>query len=215
MIRTIIVEDSSIARQFLLDMLEKDGRFQVAAKYDDAFEAEKACAGGGIELVLMDVQTAHNHSGLAAGERIRRSGAGTKVVAVTSLVDPDVLARARSGGADSLWYKDHGDAELMDVIDRTLAGERVFPDSAPSIELKEMFSGDITPRQLALLRCILLGMTQDEIAEKLNMTKNGVRWNIAQLIEKGGFENKFELFIAIASNKLIADKLVESETEEA
>ena len=215
MINAIIVEDSSIARQFLSDMLEKDGRFQVVAKYDDAFEAEKACIGGGIGLVLMDVQTARNHSGLAAGERIRKSWAGTKVVAVTSLVDPDVLARARSGGADSLWYKDHGDVELMDVIDRTLAGERVFPDRAPSIELKEMFSSDITPRQLALLRCFLVGMTQDEIAEKLRMTKDGVRWNLKQLIEKGGFENKFELFIAIASNKLVVDKLIESETEEA
>ena len=199
MIRTIIAEDSPIAQRYLLDMLEKDGRFQVAARYADAFEAEKACMDGGIDLVLMDVQTAHNHSGLAAGERIRKNAKGTKVVAVTSLVDPQVLSRARSGGADSLWYKDHGEEDLMGVIERTLAGERVFPDSAPSIELKEMFSDEITPRQFALLRCILLGMTQDEIAEKLGMTKDGVRWNLRQLIEKGGFANKFELFIAIAS----------------
>lgn len=213
MIRTIIVEDSPIAQQYLLDMLEKDGRFQVAARYADAFEAEKACINGGIDLVLMDVQTAHNHSGLAAGERIRQSAKGAKVVAVTSLVDPQVLSRARSGAADSLWYKDHGEEELMQVIDRTLAGEHVFPDSAPSIELKEMFSGEITPRQFALLRCILIGMTQDEIAEKLRMTKDGVRWNLRQLIEKGGFSNKFELFIAIASNKLIVADLIDSENE--
>jgi len=214
MIRTIIVEDSPVAQQFLSDMLEKDERFQVAARYIDAFEAEKACAATGVDLVLMDVQTAHNHSGLAAGERIRKSGRGTKVVAVTSLVDPDILAKARAGGADSLWYKDHGDEELMRVIDRTLAGERVFPDSAPSIELKEMFSGEITPRQFAILRCILLGMTQDEIAEKLHISKNGVRWNVTQLIEKGGFENKFELFIALASNKLIVTNLIDTESEE-
>ena len=101
------------------------------------------------------------------------------------------------------------------MIDRTLAGERVFPDCAPSIELKDMFSGEITPRQFALLRCILMGMTQDEIAEKLHMTKNGVRWNLTQLIEKGGFENKFELFIALAANKLVVTNLLDEKTEEA
>lgn len=215
MIRTVIVEDSPVAQQYLSDMLEKDGRFEVLVKYTDAFEAEAFCVSGGADLVLMDVQTAHNHSGLAAGERIRRSGCGAKVVAVTSLVDPEVLARARSGCADSLWYKDHGDEGLLGVIDRTLAGERVFPDSAPSIELKNMFSGEITPRQFALLRCILMGMTQDEIAEKLHMTKNGVRWNLTQLIEKGGFENKFELFIALAANKLVVTNLLDEKTEEA
>lgn len=214
MIRTVIVEDSPVASSYLSDMLEKTGRFQVVAAYQDAFEAEKACAGGGIALVLMDVQTAHNHSGLAAGERIRKNAKSTKVVAVTSLVDPEVLARARAGGADSLWYKDHGAADLLDVIDRTLAGERVFPDSAPSIELKEMFSGDITPRQLEILRCFLIGMTQDETAARLGMTKNGVRWNLAQLMEKGGFKNRFELFIAVASNKLIVTNLVETPGEE-
>ena len=99
----------------------------------------------------------------------------------------------------------------MRVIDRTLAGERVFPDSAPSVELKEMFSGEITPRQLSILRCMLEGMTQDEIAEKLHISKNGVRWNLTQLIAKGGFENKFELFIALASNKLIVTNLIDED----
>lgn len=56
-------------------------------------------------------------------------------------------------------------------------------------------------------------MTQDEIAEKLGMTKDGVRWNLRQLIEKGGFANKFELFIAIASNKLIVADLIDAADE--
>ena len=42
------------------------------------------------------------------------------------------------GAADSLWYKDHGTEELMSVVKRTLAGEKVFPDIAPAIENKLM-----------------------------------------------------------------------------
>jgi len=209
MIRTILAEDSPIVRKYLSDLLIKDGRFEIAAVFADAFEAEAACDTGKIDLVLMDILTLHNHSGLAAGERIRRRPGCPKVIAVTSLVDPEVLARARAGAADSLWYKDHGSEELMAVIDRTLAGEHVFPDSAPSIELKDMFSGDITPRQFDVLRRFIKGLTLDEIAEELGISKNGVRWNLTQLIEKGGFANKYELFAAVVSNKLVITNLME------
>ena len=210
MIRTVIVEDNLMIQDYLSAMLGGDGRFRVVAKLRDAFEAETLCAAGGVDLVLMDVQTLHNHSGLAAGERIRGLG-GTKVVAVTSLIDPEVLAKARSGGADSLWYKDHGEAGLLSVIERTLAGERVFPDSAPSVELGEMLSGEITPRQLAILRRFVMGMTYDEIAAELNLTGRGVRWNIDQIVEKGGFRNKHELLAALLSNKLIVTTLLDGE----
>ena len=210
MIRTVIVEDNLMIQDYLSAMLGGDGRFRVVAKLRDAFEAEALCAAGGVDLVLMDVQTLHNHSGLAAGERIRGLG-GTKVVAVTSLIDPEVLAKARSGGADSLWYKDHGEAGLLSVIERTLAGERVFPGSAPSVELGEMLSGEITPRQLAILRRFVMGMTYDEIAAELNLTGRGVRWNIDQIVEKGGFRNKHELLAALLSNKLIVTTLLDGE----
>ncbi|MBR1659167.1 MAG: response regulator transcription factor [Oscillospiraceae bacterium] len=213
MIDVIIVEDNRLILDYLTNLLSSDGRFRIAGRYDDAFEAERVCARGGIELVLMDVQTLHNHSGLAAGERIRARGGGTKVVAVTSLVDPEVLARARSGGADSLWYKDHGSADILNVIERTLAGERVFPDSAPSVELKDMLSGDITPRQLSVLRRFVMGMTYDEIAKEMKISRDGVRWNIEQIVQKGGFENKHELMAAVLCNKYIVTSLLESEDE--
>ena len=97
----------------------------------------------------------------------------------------------------------------MAVIDRTLAGERVFPDSAPNIELKDMFSEDITPRQLAILRRFVTGMTYDEIAKDLKISRDGVRWNIDQIIQKGGFENKHELLAAVLCSKYIAELLTE------
>ena len=43
---------------------------------------------GSVQLVLMDVQTQHKHSGLAAAERIKKAFQQIKIVIVTSLVDP-------------------------------------------------------------------------------------------------------------------------------
>ena len=88
-------------------------------------------------------------------------------MAVTSLVDPEVLSKAKNGAADSLWYKDHGTEELLNVIKRTLDGEKVFPSSSPSVEMEKAMSKDFSPRQLDILRLYIRGLTYQEIADKI------------------------------------------------
>ena len=135
MINTILVEDDLYIQKHFVDRLAADGEFHLVGVFRDAFEAEKHCDAT-VKLVLMDVQTHHKHSGLAAAERIKKAFPQIKIVVATSLVDPEVLQRAKMGAADSLWYKDHGTEELMSVVKRTLAGEKVFPDTAPAIEME-------------------------------------------------------------------------------
>ncbi len=209
MINTVIVEDNLFMQKHLTAMLTDDGRFSVIASVRDSVEAEEICKTEKADLVLMDVQTLHNHSGIASGRRIKENNKDIKIVIVTSLVDPEVLAKAKMGAADSLWYKDHGDVELIDVIIRTAGGESVFPGTSPSVELKDMFSDEITPRQINILRRFVKGMTYDEIAADLKLSKNGVRWNLDQIVAKGGFKNKHELLAAVIENKFIVTTLDE------
>ena len=211
MINTVLVEDNLYVQKVLKAMIESDERFRLTATFTDAFEAEKLCAYGKTDLVLMDVQTQNNHSGLAAGKRIKEASPRTKVVIVTSLVDPDVLKKARNGAADSLWYKDHGTKDIIDVMVRTMNGERVFPDSSPNVTLKDIFSEDLTPKQMKILRYFVKGYTYEEIAQELDMTKRNVRWHLDNIVEKSGFENKYELLIALIDSKLIVANLTDEE----
>ena len=211
MINTVLVEDNLYVQKVLKSMIGSDERFSLTATFTDAFEAEKLCAYGRIDLVLMDVQTHNNHSGLAAGKRIKEASPRTKVVIVTSLVDPDVLKKARNGAADSLWYKDHGTKDIVDVMVRTMNGERVFPDSSPNVTLKDIFSEDLSPKQMKILRYFVKGYTYEEIAQELDMTKRNVRWHLDNIVEKSGFENKYELLIALIDSKLIVANLTDEE----
>ena len=77
-----------------------------------------------------------------------------------------------------------------------------------------MFSGDITPRQMSVLRCFVKGMTYDEIASELKLSKIGVRKILEGLIAKGGFANKYELLIAVVENKLVVTTLMDQEPED-
>ena len=175
MVRILIVEDQKIMQKYFEYIILQDPNLKLVQTVTDAREAVKICNYSVIDLVLMDVQTFHNHDGLAAGKAIKEAHPGTKVLIVTSLIDPKVLERAKSGCADSLWYKDHGEEEICDVLYRTLQGEHVFPDVTPNVEMNWINSGDITPRQLEMLRLYICGMSYSEIAKKMNCSTSGVR----------------------------------------
>lgn len=147
------------------------------------------------------------HDGLSAGKIIKEKYPYTKVLVVTSLIDPKVLERAKSGCADSLWYKDHGEEEIRSVICRTLNGEHVFPDVAPEVELNWITSGDISSRQLEMLRLYIHGMSYSEIARKMDCSASGVRWNFQEMIAKAGYSCKEDLIAAAPESKLIVTTL--------
>ena len=168
MINTILAEDDLYIQKHFVDRLAADGEFHLVGVFRDAFEAEKHCDAT-VKLVLMDVQTQHKHSGLAAAERIKKAFPQIKIVVATSLVDPEVLQRAKLCAADSLWYKDHGTEELMSVVKRTLAGEKVFPDIAPAIEMEGTMSDAFSPRQLDILRLYIKGLLLIKFMEVLNL----------------------------------------------
>lgn len=213
MINTLLVEDDLYIQRHFVERFSEEEDIRIVAAVRDAFEAEGLCGQGGIDLVLMDVLTLHKHSGLAAGKRIREAYPNIKVLIVTSLVDPEVLQQARRGCADSLWYKDHGTDAIMDVIRRTMAGERVIPGFSPSVEMKKCMSEDFTPAQIEILRAFIKGYTYREIAEKFNLSVSGVRYNIAEMVRIGGFKNKEELTTVAIENKLVVTTLDDGETE--
>ena len=83
MINTILVEDDLYIQKHFVDRLAAGGEFHLVGVFRDAFEAEKHCDAT-VKLVLMDVQTQHKHSGLAAAERIKKAFPQIKIVVATS-----------------------------------------------------------------------------------------------------------------------------------
>lgn len=206
MIHVILVEDDLYIQKYFCEKLNATGEFRVVYAVRDAFEAEKL-VNKSIGLVLMDVMTLHKHSGLSAGKRIKETWPQVKVVVITSLVDPQILQKARQGCADSLWYKDHGAEELIEIIKRTLSGEHIFPDTAPTVEMKDALSSALSPAQIEMLRLYIRGDTYKEIAAHFHISVSGVRWNFNDMVEKCGFRNKEALMTAAIENKLIVASL--------
>ena len=86
MARILIVEDQKIMQKYFEFIILQDPDLKLVDTISDAREAVKICNYSVIDLVLMDVQTFHNHDGLSAGKAIREEHPGTKVLIVTSLI---------------------------------------------------------------------------------------------------------------------------------
>ena len=82
-----------------------------------------------------------------------------RVIIVTSMLDVDYLNRAREVGADSLYFKDVSQMELMKVAELTMRGESVYPDKAPEVRIGNIMSSDFTEKEIRVLRLMIEGMT--------------------------------------------------------
>lgn len=195
MIHVLIVEDDPMARQLLEIYVEKSGAYALAQSVESAAFAELCCRARQIDLILMDVCTALNANGLDAAAKIKKEFPYIKIIIITSQPECSFLDRARAAGVDSFWYKSGTAEDLIAVMDRTVAGEQVYPDSTPPLQLGEVTSDLLSDRELEVLRELVAGEPDAAIAEKLHMSLRTVKAHIQSMRDKTGFRNRTELAV--------------------
>ena len=105
------------------------------------------------------------------------------------------MDRAKAIGIDSLWYKEDHRNTIIEVMDRTMRGESVYPRSTPEVRLGSVSSTELTERELEVLRIMTAGISNAAIAEKLGITENTVKNHIHNMLEKTGCGSRTELAI--------------------
>lgn len=203
MTEVLIVEDSKIVRNSIEARLKASGRYAVAASIENAANAELVCMSGRVRLVLMDICTADGESGLTAAARIKNSYPDILVVLMTSMPEHSFLERAREAGVDSFWYKEYGSVELLELLDRTVAGESVWPEEQPIITVGLTDSRHITGREMDILRELATGARYEEIAESMNITVNTVKYHVKNLMQKTGFRSTVQLVAEVVEKRLV------------
>ena len=205
-IHTVIVEDQKMIRDILCSYVENDPDYMLYESFSDASKAVDYCLNNDVNLILMDVRTEHGESGLKAAKEIKEQKPEIKIVIVTSLIDTQVLADAKRY-ADSLWYKDASQEELMSVVKRTMEGEHVFPDAPPSAEIGFAKTTDFTKKEIQVLRYLVQGLSYNEIAKQLHVEPVTVQYHVTNMLQKTGFDNKLKLAIAVKDAKFIYEDL--------
>lgn len=193
--RVLIVDDQAMPRQLFESFVAASENYELVASLDSAKVADFYCSGGKVDLIIMDVVMNDDMSGLDAAARIKEAYPKIKIIIVTSMPDSAFLKRAREIGVDSFWYKEVQEAPMLEVMDRTMVGERIFPDSPPQASLGLAKSGEFTERELDVLHLLAEGLTDKEIGDKLHMSLPTVRYHVSNLITKTGHSSRTELAV--------------------
>ncbi len=204
--KVLVVDDQMIARSFFEMHIKASPRYEIVHSLGSAEAADIYCQNHPVDLVVMDVVMRRGITGLEAAERIKRTCPSTRILVVTSMPEVTYIKRAREIGVDSFWYKEYDDMPLIEVMDRTMAGESVYPQEAPLVYLGEAKSTDLTEQEVAVLRELTTGASNEEIAQKLFISVNTVRWHVQNLLAKTGYNSRIKLAIfARASGLVLGD----------
>ena len=207
MINVLLVEDTKMGRDCITGYLRGSDRYRLAAAITNAAMAETTCLHTPIDLILMDYCTENDEDGIAAAAVIKRRMPHIRIIIITSMASIDLIDRARAAGADSFWYKETGDEELLSVMDRTMKGESIYPDTTPVIQIGNAASTELRPMQLEVLRLMVEGYSNPSIAEKLHISVHDVKWHIQELFSKTGYSNRVALVGDVINKNFIVPGL--------
>lgn len=193
--KVMIVDDQAVSRRLFEMYLERSNRYELVFSVKSAAVADIYLTNHSVDLILMDIIMADGSNGLEAARRIKQMQPQIKIIVVTSMVDSQFLATAQEIGVDSFWYKEADEMTILEVMDRTMAGESVYPDAPLAVRLGNISSREITGRELEVLRELTSGASNAMVAERLGITEGTVKVHVRNLLRKTGYSSRTELAI--------------------
>lgn len=194
--RVLVVDDQLVVRQLFEMYFKSSDKYELVDALPSAAQAEEYIrVHPAVDLIIMDILMNDGSNGLDAAAAVKRFRPGIRIVAITSMVEASWLKRAKEIGIESFYYKEAPQETILDVLDRTMAGESVYPDTPPTVTMGLMDSEQFSERELDVLRLMTTGMSNARIAQTLNLAEGTVKNIIHTMLEKTGFDNRTELAI--------------------
>jgi two-component system, NarL family, response regulator len=184
-VRVAIVDDHPVVREGTAALLAGIDGLAIVGTAGSIEEATPLLDPGTVDVVLLDIRL-----GTASGLTVL-SGAGERrlpaIVVLTAYDYPQYVAAAMRLGASGFVLKTAPIVELVDAIRRAAAGGLAFgvrpPGHAPTF----------TPRELDVIRLVVEGGSNDEIATRLGVTPKTVEAHLRRLFERLGVQSRTEL----------------------
>ncbi|MBF6557844.1 MAG: response regulator transcription factor [Acidimicrobiales bacterium] len=198
--RVALCDDHSVVRSGLRRILEAEGDLEVVGEAATAAEAVALAGASRPDVFVMDLGLP-DRSGIAATAEVREASPSTAVLVLTVHDDLAYLRRAFEAGAVGYLVKEAADIELIQAIRQVAAGRQyvhpslgaalLAPDAPPARLVGP--GGELSDRELEVLRKIAIGLTNAEIAEGLFVSVRTVETHRAHISQKLDVHNRAEL----------------------
>jgi two-component system, NarL family, response regulator NreC len=196
-ITIVLADDHPVVRSGLRMLLEAENDLEVVSETGDVDATRRSVLGHKPTVLVLDLNMPGGSS-LEAIPTMAESSPGTSVVVLTMQEDPAFAREALRAGASGYVLKQAAGTELVQAI-RAAAGGGTWlnPElgarmaAAPTTPAGP--PGDLTERELDVLRLIALGHTNNEIADQLYLSVRTVETHRAHIQQKLGMSSRAEL----------------------
>jgi len=207
----IIVDDHLIFRQGLKSIITIENIANVIGEASNGLELLKLLSDLKPDLVLMDIDMPHMN-GLDATEKAMELMPELKIIAFSMFSDEEYYYKMIDRGVKGFILKTSGIKELENAIQNVMSGDSYFSNEllrkiinnfGHSTNNKPVLQDNLTEREIEILQQICLGLSTDEIAEKLFISPKTVKSHKSNLLEKTVCKNTPALILFAIKNKIV------------
>jgi DNA-binding NarL/FixJ family response regulator len=196
--RIVLADDHVLLRQGLSRIIEGTADLKVVGEAGDGLELMSLLKTVVPDMVILDISMPHLR-GLEAARLIKEKYPEAKVLILTMHKDAEYVSRAFSAGADGYLVKEDADHELFSAVEKIRAGGHYLsPRLSEGLaeEWVRIQSGDqklLTAREKEVLRLIVEGNSNKEIADILFISVRTVERHRANIMDKLNLKNTADL----------------------
>ena len=212
-VRILLVDDHALFRESLVRLLESESDFSVVGHCATIAQARHILSGTPVDVILLDYDLGVGFGTDLLQELHIRAGS-VRVLIVTAGMRDSVTLNALKTGVAGVIFKHSGPGQLIDAIKSVAKGgtwldegiiRSLIADSSERKELEQSVRS-LSERQHQVLRSILDGLANKEIAAKLHVSETSIKATIQELFNKAGVRTRSQL-VRIAIEKYSTDWL--------
>ena len=205
LIRLLIADDHPIVRQGLATLLIPRNGVEVIGEAENGRQAIDLARELQPDVILMDV-VMPDMTGIEATAEIKTENPDARILILTSFSTEDKLVSAIKAGALGYLLKDAQPDDLFHAIRSVYRGQLTLPpemalDLLQASKQPDELEASLTERENEVLLAVAEGLSNQEIAQKLNIGTNTVRTHISSLLRKLELTNRTQLAIFVTEQR--------------
>ena len=201
-IRIMLIEDHVLVRMGLVTAANNEPDLEVVAEVEDGRLAVQSYRLHRVDVVVLDLRMP-GVDGIEVIKMLQNENATARILVLSSYAGGDDISRAMHEGASGYVVKGMGLDHLLQGIRTVHAGKRYLPAELSS-RLNRQKTSDISTRELEVLRLIVQGKSNKEIASQMGIVEGTVKAHLVNIFGKLGAVDRSQA-VAIAIKRQLLE----------
>lgn len=202
-LRVMVVDDHPLIRVGIAAIVNARPDMTVVAQADSGEDAVALFAKHRPDVTLMDLRLPGNIGGVEAIAAIRKSAPQARFIIVTTYEGDEDIHRALEAGAQGYIIKGMPYQVLIEALQKVHAGGRFLPPPVARALASRMPDSDLSSRELEVLRLLVAGRSNKEIASDLGITEATVKSHVSTILARLNVSDRTQAVVTALQRGLV------------